>query len=104
MHLTLTSLSHMVFDARVSQRGLAGGPMAATTAFRHKHLRIDQVKLDRARRILEAGPRRRRSTARWRSVVSEARIDAAPRGGEAGKARKVFRPGGAGWCTTPTST
>ena len=28
--------------------------MAATTAFRHKHVRIDQLKLDRARRILEA--------------------------------------------------
>ena len=56
--------------------------MAATTAFRHKHLRIDQLKLDRARRILEAetetetarprtgarrvgGPHRRRLFAGW---------------------------------------
>ena len=28
--------------------------MAATPEFRHKHVRIDQRKLDRARRILEA--------------------------------------------------
>lgn len=72
-------------------RSKCAAPMAATAAFRHKHLRIDQVKLDRARRILEAGTETETLDRALAVVVSEARIDAALRG-VAGKGRlkKVF--------------
>ena len=65
--------------------------MAAMTAFRHKHVRIDQLKLDRARRILEAETETETLDRALALVVSEARIDAALRGA-AGKGRltKVF--------------
>ena len=65
--------------------------MAATTAFRHKHVRIDQVKLDRARRIFEAGTETETLDRALAVVVSEARIDAAlRRAGGRGKLKKVF--------------
>jgi hypothetical protein len=60
--------------------------MVAATAFRHKHVRIDQVKLDRARKILEAGTETETLDRALAVVVSEARIDAALRG-VAGKGR-----------------
>ena len=65
--------------------------MAAMTAFRHKHVRIDQLKLDRARRILEAETETETLDRALALVVSEARIDAALRR-VAGKGRlkKVF--------------
>jgi len=66
-------------------------PMAATTAFRHKHLRIDQLKLDRARRILEAETETETLDRALAIVVSEARIDAVlRRAGGRGKLQKVF--------------
>ena len=65
--------------------------MAATTAFRHKHVRIDQLKLDRARRILEAQTETETLDRALALVVSEARIDAALRGvGGKGKLKQVF--------------
>ena len=65
--------------------------MATTTAFRHKHLRIDQVKLDRARRILEAGTETETLDRALAMIVSEARIDAALRGvAGKGSLKKVF--------------
>jgi hypothetical protein len=60
--------------------------MATTPAFRHKHLRIDQRKLDRARRILEAGTETETLDRALEVVVSEAEVDAALRRGK-GKAR-----------------
>ena len=65
--------------------------MAVTTAFRHKHVRIDQLKLDRARRILEAETETETLDRALALVVSEARVDAALRR-VAGKGRlkKVF--------------
>jgi len=65
--------------------------MAATTAFRHKHVRIDQLKLDRARRILEAETETETLDRALALVVSEARIDAVLRGvGGQGKLKQVF--------------
>ena len=46
--------------------------MAATTAFRHKHVRIDQRKLDEARRVLEAETETETLDRALAVVVSEA--------------------------------
>jgi hypothetical protein len=65
--------------------------MAATTAFRHKHVRIDQRKLDEARRVLGAQTETETLDRALAVVVAEARIDSAlrrVRGG--GKLKKVF--------------
>jgi hypothetical protein len=65
--------------------------MAATTAFRHKHLRIDQLKLDEARRVLEAETETETLDRALAVVVSEARIDAALRRlGSKVRLKKVF--------------
>lgn len=65
--------------------------MAVTTTFRHKHVRIDQVKLDRARRILEAATETETLDRALAVVVSEARIDAALRGvAGKGSLKRVF--------------
>ena len=50
--------------------------MAATPAFRRKHVRIDQRKLDRARRILEAETETETLDRALGVVVAEAEIDA----------------------------
>ena len=50
--------------------------MAATPEFRHKHVRIDQRKLDRARRILEAATETETLDRALGVVVAEAEIDA----------------------------
>jgi hypothetical protein len=65
--------------------------MAATPEFRHKHVRIDQRKLDRARRILEAETETETLDRALGVVVAEAEVDAALRRVRA-KARleKVF--------------
>ena len=65
--------------------------MAATTAFRHKHVRIDQRKLDEARRVLEAETETETLDRALAVVVSEARIDSALRRVRGrGKLKKVF--------------
>ena len=72
--------------------------MAATTAFRHKHVRIDQLKLDQARRILEADTETETLDRALALVVSEARIDAVLRGcGRQGKPEEGLRLTCAGW-------
>jgi len=65
--------------------------MAATPAFRHKHVRIDQAKLDKAKRILEAETETEALDRALSVVVSEAEVDAALRGAR-GKTnlKKVF--------------
>jgi hypothetical protein len=50
--------------------------MAATPEFRHKHVRIDQRKLDRARRILEAATETETLDRALGVVVAEAELDA----------------------------
>jgi len=50
--------------------------MAATPEFRHKHVRIDQRKLDRARRILEAETETETLDRALGVVVAEAQLDA----------------------------
>ena len=65
--------------------------MAATPAFRHKHVRIDQTKLDKARRILAAGTETETLDRALGVVVAEAEIDAALRRVRArGTLKKVF--------------
>jgi hypothetical protein len=66
--------------------------MAATLVLRHKHVRIDQAKLERAKKVLEASTDTEALDRALSVVVSEAEIDAALRGAR-GKARlkKLFR-------------
>lgn len=61
--------------------------MAVRTAFRHKHVRVDQRKVDEARRVLEAETLDRALAV----VASEARVDSALRrlGGK-GRLKKAF--------------
>lgn len=65
--------------------------MATTASVRHKHIRIDQVKLDKARRVLAAGTETEALDRALTLVVSEADIDTALRD-VAGKGRlkKLF--------------
>jgi hypothetical protein len=64
----------------------------AATALRHKHVRIDQVKLDKAKKVLEAGTDTEALDRALTLVVSEAEVDAVLRGAR-GKTRlrKRFR-------------
>jgi len=65
--------------------------MAATVSVRHKHIRIDQAKLDKARKVLAAATETEALDRALTLVVSEADIDAALRQ-VAGKGRlkKLF--------------
>jgi hypothetical protein len=66
--------------------------MAATSVLRHKHVRIDQAKLDRARKILEANTDTETLDRALTLVVTEAEIDATLRNaGRKGRLKKVFR-------------
>jgi len=66
--------------------------MAATSVLRHKHVRIDQAKLDRARKILEARTDTEALDRALTLVVTESDIDAALRSvGGKGRLKKVFR-------------
>jgi hypothetical protein len=64
----------------------------ASSALRHKHVRIDQAKLDKARRLLAARTDTEALDRALSLVVGEGRIDAALRGVRGkGTLRKVFR-------------
>ena len=65
--------------------------MAATSSVRHKHIRIDQVKLEKAKKVLSAVTETEALDRALTLVVSEADIDAALRrvGGK-GKIEKRF--------------
>jgi hypothetical protein len=64
----------------------------AATAYRHKHVRIDQAKLDRARKVLRASTDTEALDRALMIVVSEADIDTALRKTAAkGRIKKVFR-------------
>jgi hypothetical protein len=64
----------------------------SSIAVRHKHVRLDQAKLDRAKQVLEARTETETLDRALSLVVSEAEIDAALRGiGGKGKLKKVFR-------------
>ena len=65
--------------------------MAATSSVRHKHIRIDQAKLERAKKVLSAATETEALDRALTLVVSEADIDAALRrvGGK-GKIEKRF--------------
>jgi hypothetical protein len=66
--------------------------MAATPLLRHKHVRIDQAKLERAKKVLEASTDTEALDRALTVVVSEAEIDAELRsaGGKA-RLKKLFR-------------
>ncbi len=66
--------------------------MATTTAaIRHKHVRIDQRKLDKARKVLAASTETEALDRALSLVVSEADIDAAlRRDAGKGKLKKLF--------------
>ena len=66
------------------------GPMT-TSALRHKHVQLDQRKLDRARRALGARTETETLHRALDLVVTEADIDRALRAGRGkGKLRRVF--------------
>ncbi|MBI2357434.1 MAG: hypothetical protein HYV04_00695 [Deltaproteobacteria bacterium] len=61
-------------------------------SFRHKHLQLDQNKLDRARRILGANTETEALDRALDIVVSEAEVDRALKKVRGkGRIRKVFR-------------
>ncbi len=66
--------------------------MAATSSLRHKHVRIDEAKLEKAKKVLEARTDTETLDRALTLVVTEGEIDAALRGAR-GKARlrKIFR-------------
>lgn len=65
--------------------------MAATASVRHKHIRIDQQKLDKARKVLAASTETETLDRALSLVVSEADIDAALRlGAGKGTLKKLF--------------
>ena len=65
--------------------------MAAPASLRHKHLRIDQAKLDKAKKVLEAATETEALDRALTLVVSEADVDAVLRhvAGK-GKLTKLF--------------
>ena len=65
--------------------------MAAAASVRHKHIRIDQVKLDKARKVLAAATETEALDRALSLVVSEAGVDAALRhvSGK-GRLKKLF--------------
>jgi len=66
--------------------------MATTSLLRHKHVRIDQAKLDRAKKILEASTDTETLDRALSVVVTEGQIDATLRSaGGKGRLKKVFR-------------
>ncbi len=65
--------------------------MAATASIRHKHIRLDQAKLDKARRVLEAATETEALDRALTLVVSEAEVDAAlQRVSRKGRLKKLF--------------
>ena len=65
--------------------------MASTPSVRHKHIRIDQAKLDKARRILAAATETEALDRALTLVVSEAAVDAALRKvAGRGRLKKLF--------------
>ena len=66
--------------------------MAARASVRHKHIRIDQSKLDKARKVLAATTETEALDRALTLVVSEADIDAVLRRAAAkGKLKTLFR-------------
>jgi len=66
--------------------------MAATSVLRHKHVRIDQVKLDKAKKVLDARTDTEALDRALTVVVTEAEIDATlPSAGGKGRLKKAFR-------------
>ena len=65
--------------------------MAAMVSVRHKHIRIDQAKLDKARKALAAATETEALDRALALVVSEADIDASLRQMRGrGKLKKIF--------------
>ena len=63
-----------------------------TSTLRHKHVRIDQAKLNRAKRVLNAETETEALDRALDVVVAEAQIDRALRAVRGkGRLRKVFR-------------
>jgi hypothetical protein len=64
----------------------------ASSGLRHKHVRIDQAKLDKAKKVLDARTDTEALDRALSLVVTEGEIDAALRGIRwKGKLKKVFR-------------
>lgn len=65
--------------------------MASSASVRHKHIRIDQTKLDKARKVLAAATETEALDRALTLVVSESEIDATLRRSKGkGTLRKVF--------------
>ena len=65
--------------------------MANRATFRHKHIRIDQAKLDKARRVLDAATETEALDRALTLVVDESEIDAVVRKGKGkGAFKKIF--------------
>jgi hypothetical protein len=65
--------------------------MAAISSVRHKHIRIDQTKLDRARKVLSVATETEALDRALTLVVSEAAVDTALRQvARKGRLKKIF--------------
>ena len=65
--------------------------MATTSSVRHKHIRIDQAKLDKAKKVLAAETETQALDRALTLVVSEATIDTALRQvARKGRLKKMF--------------
>ena len=65
--------------------------MAAISSVRHKHIRIDQAKLDKARRVLSVATETEALDRALTLVVTEAAVDTALRQvASKGKLKKIF--------------
>jgi hypothetical protein len=65
--------------------------MAAASVLRHKHVRIDQAKLDKAKKVFRAGTETETIDRALTLVVAEAEIDATLRNlGRKGNLKKIF--------------
>ena len=65
--------------------------VASTASIRHKHIRIDQAKLDKAKRVLAAVTETEALDRALMLVVSEADVDAALRQARGkGRLKKLF--------------
>ena len=65
--------------------------MVTTASVRHKHIRIDQAKLDKARKVLAVATETEALDRALTLVVSEAEVDAALRAvSRKGRLKKLF--------------
>jgi hypothetical protein len=81
----------MYINCAIMYIGFKPHNMSTISSIRHKHIRIDQAKLDKAKRVLFAATETEALDRALTLVVSEAAVDTVLRQvGSKGKLKKVF--------------